>query len=58
MRVSVSQILKQRDIGIPNKDKDDNNIITFNILKRAQHTWHRIGRICGDMEIFHKHHQF
>ena len=55
MSVSFAQILKQKEIGIPNKDNNDNNIITFNNLKRARHTRHHIGRLCGDLEIFQKH---
>ena len=55
MRVSLSKSLKQKKRGIPNKYNDDKNKINFNTSKRAQHTRHKAGRLCGTLEIHQKH---
>ena len=53
--VSVAQIPKQIKRGIPNKENCEKNTTTFNTFKREQHTRHKAGRLCGDLELFQKH---
>ena len=54
-RMSVAQSSMQQKRGIPNKYNDDKNTINFNTFKRERHRRNKAGRLCGDMEMFHKH---
>ena len=54
MRVSVVKILKQRKRDTTKKYNNGNNTINFNTFRSSQHTRHKAGRLCGDLEIFQK----
>ena len=55
MRESSTQISMQQKRGRPKKDNGYNKTITMNTFKRERHTRHKAGKLCVDLEMFHKH---